>query len=247
MPIEVPKPRIRSQGLIFWHLHVDAAGCGLAGQWVSGWGRLSVGQWVGKTGVGGSQPAAGRLTSRSDRLLFYGISCRFGIAAVKSGTPAPRVAIAGVPDLTGTNSGSRASPVLAIRYSSCNFGHPLMTKTKSPFAAAAVLLAGLVSTASAAEKTIVETAVEAGSFNTLVKAVQAAGLDETLSGEGPFTVFAPTDEAFDTLPKGTLESLLADDAKDKLTSVLTYHVVSGRCWPSRWSIWTGRRPSTGSG
>jgi len=80
----------------------------------------------------------------------------------------------------------------------------------------------------AAEKTIVETAVESGSFNTLVKAVQAAGLAETLSGEGPFTVFAPTDEAFETLPEGTLQSLLAADAKDQLTGVLTYHVVPGK-------------------
>lgn len=74
-------------------------------------------------------------------------------------------------------------------------------------------------------KTIVETAVAAGSFGTLVKAVQAAGLVETLSGPGPFTVFAPTDAAFAALPAGTLERLLAD--KTALTKVLTYHVVSG--------------------
>ncbi len=73
---------------------------------------------------------------------------------------------------------------------------------------------------------IVETAVAAGSFNTLVAAVKAAGLVETLKGAGPFTVFAPTDEAFAKLPKGTVEALLADKAK--LTSILTYHVVSGR-------------------
>ncbi|WP_319507436.1 fasciclin domain-containing protein [uncultured Methanolobus sp.] len=77
----------------------------------------------------------------------------------------------------------------------------------------------------AEEMNIVETAVAAGSFNTLVTAVQAAGLDETLSGEGPFTVFAPTDEAFAELPEGTLEGLLED--KEALTSVLTYHVVAG--------------------
>ena len=77
-----------------------------------------------------------------------------------------------------------------------------------------------------ADKTIVETAIAAGSFKTLVTAVKAAGLVETLSGEGPFTVFAPTDEAFAKLPAGTLESLLAD--KDKLTAVLTYHVVPGK-------------------
>ncbi|WP_292470735.1 fasciclin domain-containing protein [Methanolobus sp.] len=75
------------------------------------------------------------------------------------------------------------------------------------------------------EMDIVETAVAAGSFNTLVTALQATGLDETLSGEGPFTVFAPTDEAFEALPEGTLEGLLED--KEALTSVLTYHVVAG--------------------
>jgi uncharacterized surface protein with fasciclin (FAS1) repeats len=73
---------------------------------------------------------------------------------------------------------------------------------------------------------IVETAVAAGSFNTLATALEAAGLVETLKGEGPFTVFAPTDEAFAKLPAGTLESLLAD--KEKLTQILTYHVVAGK-------------------
>ena len=74
-------------------------------------------------------------------------------------------------------------------------------------------------------KDIVDTAVSAGSFSTLVTAVQAAGLVDTLKGEGPFTVFAPTDEAFAKLPAGTVESLLAD--KEKLTAILTYHVVAG--------------------
>ena len=73
---------------------------------------------------------------------------------------------------------------------------------------------------------IVDTAVGAGSFNTLVAAVQAAGLEETLRGDGPFTVFAPTDEAFDALPEGTLDALLADPQGD-LTEILTYHVVDG--------------------
>jgi len=75
-------------------------------------------------------------------------------------------------------------------------------------------------------KDIVETAVSAGAFNTLVAAVKAAGLVETLKGKGPFTVFAPNDSAFAKLPAGTLESLLKD--KEKLTSILTYHVVSGK-------------------
>jgi len=73
---------------------------------------------------------------------------------------------------------------------------------------------------------IVETATSAG-FNTLVAAVDAAGLVDTLKGPGPFTVFAPTDEAFDKLPPGTLDDLLKPENKDKLTSVLTYHVVPG--------------------
>jgi uncharacterized surface protein with fasciclin (FAS1) repeats len=73
---------------------------------------------------------------------------------------------------------------------------------------------------------IVEVAVSAGSFNTLVAAVQAAGLVETLSGEGPFTVFAPTDEAFALIPEADLQALLAD--KEALTAVLTYHVVPGK-------------------
>jgi uncharacterized surface protein with fasciclin (FAS1) repeats len=74
---------------------------------------------------------------------------------------------------------------------------------------------------------IVETAVEAGSFTTLVAAVEAAGLVETLSGEGPFTVFAPTDEAFAALPEGTVESLLLEENRDQLIAILTYHVVPG--------------------
>jgi len=74
--------------------------------------------------------------------------------------------------------------------------------------------------------TIVDIAVQAGSFNTLVQAVQAAGLVETLSGEGPFTVFAPTDEAFAQIPQETLQAVLAD--KEKLTAILTYHVVPGK-------------------
>lgn len=79
----------------------------------------------------------------------------------------------------------------------------------------------------AAKSTIVETAVAAGSFKTLVAAVQAAGLVDTLNGAGPFTVFAPTDEAFAKLPAGTLEMLLKPENKAKLAAILTYHVVPG--------------------
>jgi uncharacterized surface protein with fasciclin (FAS1) repeats len=96
--------------------------------------------------------------------------------------------------------------------------------------AVAVMVAGMPVPGAAQDgeggKTIVDVAVEAGSFGTLVQAVEAAGLVETLSGGGPFTVFAPTDEAFAQLPEGTLESLLAD--REALRAVLTYHVVPGR-------------------
>jgi uncharacterized surface protein with fasciclin (FAS1) repeats len=91
---------------------------------------------------------------------------------------------------------------------------------------ALALITGLVGPTAAAEKDIVDTAVEAGSFTTLAKALTAAGLVDTLKGPGPYTVFAPTDAAFAKLPPGTLNALLADKAK--LTSVLTYHVVPGK-------------------
>ena len=74
---------------------------------------------------------------------------------------------------------------------------------------------------------IVDTAVAAGSFTTLVAAVSAAGLVDTLKGAGPFTVFAPTDAAFAALPAGTVEDLVKPENKDKLTAILTYHVVPG--------------------
>jgi len=79
-----------------------------------------------------------------------------------------------------------------------------------------------------AKKDIVDTAVAAGTFNTLVAAVKAAGLVDTLKGKGPFTVFAPTDDAFKKLPKGTVEDLLKPENKDKLVAILTYHVLSGK-------------------
>jgi len=78
------------------------------------------------------------------------------------------------------------------------------------------------------DRTIVQNAVQASSVTTLVKAVQAASLDGTLSGTGPFTVFAPTNAAFDKLPKGALAGLLKPESKDKLKGVLTYHVIAGR-------------------
>jgi uncharacterized surface protein with fasciclin (FAS1) repeats len=80
---------------------------------------------------------------------------------------------------------------------------------------------------SMAKKDIVDTAVAAGQFNTLAKALQAAGLVDTLKGKGPFTVFTPTDEAFAKLPAGTIDELLKPENKEKLVSILTYHVVPG--------------------
>ena len=92
------------------------------------------------------------------------------------------------------------------------------------------LLAGFiflgVVTTNAAD--VVDTAIKAGKFKTLVTAVKAAGLVKTLKGKGPFTVFAPTDDAFAKLPKGTLESLLKPENKEKLKSILTYHVVAAK-------------------
>jgi len=92
---------------------------------------------------------------------------------------------------------------------------------------ASLLLATAAFAASPAQD-IVDTAVSAGSFNTLVAAVKAAGLVDTLKGPGPFTVFAPTDEAFAKLPAGTVEELLKPENKSKLVAILTYHVVPGK-------------------
>lgn len=104
-----------------------------------------------------------------------------------------------------------------------------MKRTLSATAAALLLAVSLAAPATADHhqgKDVVDTAVAAGSFSTLATALEAAGLVDTLKGKGPFTVFAPTDEAFRRLPAGTLEKLLADKAQ--LTKVLTYHVVAGK-------------------
>ena len=92
--------------------------------------------------------------------------------------------------------------------------------------AVAVLVFTATTAAAGMNKTVVDVAASDGRFDTLVKAVQAADLAETLGGDGPFTVFAPTDEAFSKLPDGTLESLLKPENKDKLTAILTYHVLA---------------------
>ena len=99
---------------------------------------------------------------------------------------------------------------------------------RTTLALAASALIALPAYAGMMKKDIVDTAVEAGSFETLVAAVQAADLVETLKGDGPFTVFAPTDEAFAALPDGTVEELLKPENKDQLVAILTYHVVPGK-------------------
>ncbi|MCG6882538.1 MAG: fasciclin domain-containing protein [Silicimonas sp.] len=99
---------------------------------------------------------------------------------------------------------------------------------RTTLALTASALIALPALAGTMKKDIVDTAAEAGSFQTLVAAVEAAGLVETLKGDGPFTVFAPTDEAFAALPEGTVENLLLPENKDQLVAILTYHVVPGK-------------------
>ena len=102
-----------------------------------------------------------------------------------------------------------------------------MLRFLSLSAGVASLILATAALAAAPAQDIVDTAVSAGSFNTLVAAVKAAGLVDTLKGPGPFTVFAPTDEAFAKLPAGTVEELLKPENKSKLVAILTYQVVPG--------------------
>ena len=106
--------------------------------------------------------------------------------------------------------------------------HPM--NKRSLFAAAVTAALSLIphNVSAADEKTIVGVAAGAGQFNTLIAAVKAAGLADTLNSKGPFTVFAPTDEAFAKLPAGTVEGLLKPENKEKLAGILTYHVVAGK-------------------
>ncbi len=99
---------------------------------------------------------------------------------------------------------------------------------RTTLALAASALIALPAFAGSMKKDIVDTAAEAGSFSTLLAAAEAAGLVETLKGDGPFTVFAPTDEAFAALPEGAVEDLLKPENKEQLVSILTYHVVPGK-------------------
>ncbi len=103
-----------------------------------------------------------------------------------------------------------------------------MRAIRNLLAATAIVGAGFLATAQSYAADIVDTAIAAGSFKTLVAAVQAAGLVETLKGPGPFTVFAPTDEAFAKLPAGTVDDLLKPENKAKLAAILTYHVIAGK-------------------
>lgn len=99
---------------------------------------------------------------------------------------------------------------------------------RTTLAIAASALIALPAMAGSMKKDIVDTAIDAGSFATLVAAVQAADLVDTLKGDGPFTVFAPTDAAFAALPEGTVETLLKPENKEQLIAILTYHVVPGK-------------------
>lgn len=112
------------------------------------------------------------------------------------------------------------NPVLRINY--------MFRRNFLAISSAALIATSSMAFAGGHSKDIVDTAVEAGSFTTLVAAVQAAGLVDTLKGEGPFTVFAPTDEAFAALPEGTVANLLLPENKDQLIAILTYHVVAGK-------------------
>ena len=104
----------------------------------------------------------------------------------------------------------------------------LLNKCFNIVAIAVIALSVSIGAASATSKNIVETAVQSGKFNTLVAAIKAAGLVDTLNGKGPFTVFAPSDTAFSKLPAGTVDGLLKPENKAKLVSILAYHVIPGK-------------------
>jgi len=116
----------------------------------------------------------------------------------------------------------------AVLLSLVALGAAAAAATAIPLALAPSVARAEEKVADPAQKDVVDTAVAAGSFKTLAAALQAGGLVDTLKGAGPFTVFAPTDEAFAKLPAGTVESLLKPENKEKLVAILTYHVVPGR-------------------
>jgi uncharacterized surface protein with fasciclin (FAS1) repeats len=126
---------------------------------------------------------------------------------------------------------ARMKPIIKLKrrkHKMNNFNRSLARYLTFWAAALSLLLGSTWMVIASEKKDIVDTAVAAGSFQTLAKALDAAGLVETLKGEGPFTVFAPTDEAFAKLPPGTLDELMRPENKDKLTAILTYHVVPGK-------------------
>lgn len=123
---------------------------------------------------------------------------------------------------SGCNWGNKAQASVAAPAVTQSYAAPATTTYYAPQSSP------LLHTVGMAKADIVDTAVSAGSFNTLVAAVQAAGLVDTLKGPGPFTVFAPSDAAFAALPAGTVESLLKPENIDQLRAILTYHVVPGR-------------------
>ncbi|MBE9101771.1 fasciclin domain-containing protein [filamentous cyanobacterium LEGE 07170] len=130
--------------------------------------------------------------------------CVIGLLAVAL----PIAACASTPDETATDGATETEPSEAAQPETAQ------PETAQPEVAQA-------------DATVVDVAVDSGSFQTLTAAIQAAGLEETLQGAGPFTVFAPTDEAFAALPEGTVEELLLPENRDRLVQILTYHVVPG--------------------
>jgi len=121
----------------------------------------------------------------------------------------------------------KAIAILGLVGVSASFGLPAVANFTQKSSTQAVVNQPL-QIANSSSKDIVATGRAAGNFNTLMDALKAADLVEVLQGEGPFTVFAPTDEAFEALPEGTLEKLLLPENKDKLVQILTYHVVPGK-------------------
>ena len=105
-------------------------------------------------------------------------------------------------------------------------------KLKNVLAASVIVAGTFISAVAANASNLVQTAIDAGQFKTLVAAVQTAGLVDALSGAGPFTVFAPTDEAFAKLPEGVIEDLLKPENQEKLVAILTYHVIPGKVMAS---------------
>ena len=121
-----------------------------------------------------------------------------------------------------------------------------MSTTKQFFLAFALIMLPVVSNAMDHKKDIIVTAIENGSFKTLVAAVKAAGLVDTLKGKGPFTLFAPTDAAFSKLPEGTVANLLKPENKSKLVAILTHHVLAGAI-PSKAIVGEKLSPKTVNG